>query len=189
MKKLVLSALFACGTFLAFNAAAQTMAPPPPPQPPMAKPAGPKKPRPSLPDTVRGTLKNGVNIEIAYSQPGVKGRTVGKEIAPFDGKVWRTGANEETTISFSKDVKLEGKDLPAGKYSLWTIPGADEWTIIINKKTTEWGTVYSDAFDVFRVTVKTQKAPAFTELLKFAIDPAGKVSLAWGDYMVAFKVK
>lgn len=184
MKKLLFICALGC-MFAAFNASAQN-APAPMPKP---KAGGVKKPRVSLPDTVKGTIKGGINVEVAYSQPGVKGRVVGgPEIATF-GKLWRTGANEETTISFSKDVKLEGKELPAGKYSLWTIPGEQEWTIIINKKTTDWGTVYNEANDVFRVTVKTQKAPAFTELLKFAIDPAGKVSFAWGDYLVAFKVK
>ncbi|MBW4891357.1 DUF2911 domain-containing protein [Mucilaginibacter sp. HMF5004] len=183
MKKIIFPAFLIGAMCLGFAASAQTMTPATP-----ITPAKVKKPRPSLPDTVKGTTKNGVDIVVAYSQPGVKGRTVGKEIAPFDGKPWRTGANEETTISFSKDVKLEGKEVPAGKYSLWSIPGEKEWVIIINKKTTEWGTVYSDAFDVLRVTVKTQKAPAFTELLKFSV---GKddVSFAWGDYMVAFKVK
>lgn len=182
MKKLFILALFTMGMLSMFNASAQDMAMP-------AKAPAAKKVRPSLPDTVKEVTKKGVAIEVAYCQPGVKGRTVGKEIAPFDGKPWRTGANEETTISFSKDVKLEGKDLPAGKYSLWTIPGEKEWVIIINKRTTDWGTDYKPDNDVFRVTVKTQKAPEFTEKLKFSIDKSGKVSFAWGDYMVAFNVK
>jgi len=171
MKKLLLVVLIITGVFTAFNASAQK-----------------KGPRPSPPDTVKAVTKAGT-IEVDYSQPGVKGRTVGKEIAPFGDKVWRTGANEETTISFSKDVKIEGKELPAGKYSLWTIPGEKEWVIIINKRTTDWGTDYKPDNDVFRVTVKTQKAPEFTEKLKFTIEKSGKVSFAWGDYMVAFNVK
>jgi hypothetical protein len=157
MKKLLLFTLSIGCVFTMFSAAAQDM----------AKPKGKAKgPRPSPADTVKQVTKKGVAIEVDYCQPGVKGRTVGKEIAPFDGKPWRTGANEETTISFSKDVKLEGKELPAGKYSLWTIPGEKEWVIIINKRTTDWGTDYKPDNDVFRVTVETEKAPAFTERLK-----------------------
>jgi hypothetical protein len=191
MKKLVLSALFAGGMFLAFNAVAQT-APPPPPQPPVAKV---KKPRPSPPDTVKATTKNGVDITIAYSQPGIKGRTIGKEIAPYDGHVWRLGANEATTLEVSKAVKIEGHDLPAGKYGLYAIPGEKEWTIIINSVWKIWGLSYTQdeakgsATDLFRFTVKAEKAPAFAELLKFSIEKSGEVSFVWGDVKVGFKVK
>lgn len=179
MKKLLLFTLIIAGVFVAFNASAQKA----------------RGPRPSPPDTVRATLNNGTYIEIAYSQPGVKGRTIGKEIAPFNGKVWRTGANEATTIEFSRPVKIEGKELPAGKYGLYTIPGEKEWVIIFNSVWKIWGLNYTNdeatgsKTDVLRVTVKTQKAPEFTEKLKFSIDKAGKVAFMWGDYMVAFRVK
>lgn len=173
MKKLLLFTLIIAGVFTAFSVSAQQKA---------------KKPPLSPPDTVKAVTKAGT-IEVDYCQPGVKGRTVGGDTIATFGKVWRTGANNETTISFSKDVKLEGKELAAGKYSLWTIPGKTEWVIIINKRTTDWGTNYKPEEDVFRVTVKTQKAPAFVERLKFTIEKSGKVSFAWGDYMVAFNVK
>lgn len=148
-----------------------------------------KKPRPSPPDTVRTTTNKGVNIEIAYSQPSIKGRTIGKEIAPYNGQPWRTGANEETAITVSKNVKVNGHNLPAGKYSIWTIPGESEWTVIINKNTTNWGTKYDQPSDVFRFTVKPEKTPSFVEQMKFAADKSGKVSLMWGDVMVSFNVK
>jgi len=170
MKKLFLLALIAGCMFTAFNVSAQ------------------KKERPSPPDTVRATTSKGVNITIAYSQPGIKGRTLGKEIATY-GKEWRTGANEQTAITFSKDVTIEGNKLPAGKYSIWSIPGEKEWVIIINKNTTNWGTDHDVAADLFRFTVKTQKAPAFAERMKFSITKSGKVSFVWGDAMVAFDVK
>jgi len=73
------------------------------------------------------------DIEIVYSRPGVKGRTIFGGIVPY-GQVWRTGANEATKITFSTPVKLEGKDIPAGTYGLFTIPGEDEWTVIISTK-------------------------------------------------------
>jgi hypothetical protein len=172
MKKLLLLTLITGLLFTAANVSAQA-----------------KKPRPSPADTVKATTSNGVDISVAYSQPSIKGRTIGKEIAPYDGKPWRTGANEETAITVSKDVKVNGNALPAGKYSIWTIPGEKEWTVIINKNTTNWGTQYDEKSDVFRFKVKPAKAPAFTEVMKFSIDKSGKVSFAWGDVMVGFMVK
>jgi len=142
----------------------------------------------SPPDTVKATTKSGTAIEIAYSQPSVKGRTIGTDIAPY-GKWWRTGANNVTTISFSKDVKIEGKALTAGKYALYSIPGENEWAMMFNKDITSWGTKYVEADDVLKVTVKTGKTKEFVEQLKFMVDPSGKVSFAWGDKLVAFTVK
>ena len=147
-----------------------------------------KKPRPSPPDTVRATTSKGVAIEIAYSQPSVKGRTIGTDIAPY-GKWWRLGANEVTTIVLSKDVKVEGKALPAGKYAVYAIPGEKEWTIMFNKDIKSWGTVYKEEDDVLRITVKSGKSSTFAEQLKFMIDPSGKVSFVWGNEVVAFVVK
>ncbi|MBA4139594.1 MAG: DUF2911 domain-containing protein, partial [Segetibacter sp.] len=127
----------------------------------------------------------GLTITIDYSQPSVKGRTIGKDIAPF-GKVWRTGANEATTFEINKDAKVEGKPLKAGKYSLYSIPGKDEVTVIFNKTWNQWGTVYNEAEDVLRVKVKPSKAPAFTEKMTFTIDKSGKVLLMWGDWQASF---
>jgi hypothetical protein len=146
-----------------------------------------KAKRPSPPAKVSETTEKGVTITIDYSQPSVKGRAIGKDIAPY-GKVWRTGANEPTTIEVSKDVQVEGQALPAGKYSLWTIPGAEEWTIILNKKTAGWGTQYDESQDAFRVKVKPAKAPSFTEKMTFTVDKSGKVSLVWGNEKVDFNV-
>jgi hypothetical protein len=172
MKKLVNLSLILTFILSAFTASAQMD----------------KSKRPSPPDTVRATTGKGVAIEVAYSQPSVKGRTIGNDIAPY-GKWWRTGANEATTIQFSKDVKVEGKALPAGKYAVYSIPGENEWTIMFNKGVKNWGTVYKPEDDVLKVTVKTQKAPSFTEKMTFMVDPSGKVSFAWGDKLVAFNVK
>ncbi|MDT3402490.1 DUF2911 domain-containing protein [Mucilaginibacter terrae] len=147
-----------------------------------------KKAPASPPDTVKATTKSGVAIEVAYSQPAVKGRTIGTDIAPY-GKVWRTGANNATTITFSKDVKVEGKALAAGQYAIYSIPGEKEWVIIFNKGVKNWGTKYEESDDVLRVTVKTGVMKDFVERLKFMIEPSGKVGFAWGDKMVMFAVK
>jgi hypothetical protein len=147
-----------------------------------------KSKRPSPPAKVTETTNSGTVITIDYSQPSVKGREIGKDIAPY-GKVWRTGANEATVFEVSKDVKVEGKALPAGKYGLYTIPGKDEWTLIFNKTWKQWGTKYAEADDALRVNVKPGKAPAFTERMTFNVDKSGKVSLLWGNEKVDFTVQ
>jgi hypothetical protein len=147
-----------------------------------------KSSRPSPPATVSGKSAGGANVKIDYSQPSVKGRTVGGDVAP-NGKVWRAGANEATILEVDKDVTIEGKKVPAGKYTLWAIPGDKESTIIINKETGQWGTQYKEAQDLVRVPVKTEKAPAFTEKLTYVIGKDGKVSLLWGDKAYVFNVK
>ena len=144
--------------------------------------------RPSPPAKVSETTSAGVKITIDYSQPAVKGRTIGKEIAPF-GQVWRTGANEATWMEVSKDVKVEGKALKAGRYGIWTIPGEKEWTIIFNSKSNISGTAYSQSDDVMRVVVKSGKSASFTERMTFKIEKSGLVSLIWGDHQINFNVK
>jgi len=147
-----------------------------------------KSQRPSPPAKVSETTASGATITIDYSQPSVKGRKVGGDIAPY-GKVWRSGANEATLLEVSKDVTVEGKPLPAGKYSFWSIPGEKEWVVIFNKRTGQSGTDYTEADDFLRVPVKTEKSPQFTEKLVYTISKAGKVSLIWGDKAFSFNVK
>ena len=147
-----------------------------------------KSTRPSPPAKASVTTDKGATITIDYSQPSVKGRTIGKDIAPY-GKVWRTGANEATIFEVNKDVLINGTNIKAGRYGLYSIPGENEWTIILNKKTDLWGdNGYSDAEDAVRIVSKPTKAPAFTEKMTFAVEPSGKVALMWGDVLVDFKV-
>lgn len=149
-----------------------------------------KASRPSPPAQAKQTV-GGKTITIDYSQPSVKGRNVwdtNGKIAPY-GQVWRTGANETTSIEFSDDVKLEGKSVAKGKYALFTIPGEKEWTIILNK-TIKWGAFsYKQDEDVLRVTVPAKKAKSFTERFAIDITPKGVVSLAWADAQANFTVK
>lgn len=148
-----------------------------------------KSTRPSPPATAKETLNSGVNVLIDYSQPAVKGRTIGTDLEPMPGKVWRTGANEATVFEIDKDVKIEGQPLPAGKYGLFTIMNGDEWTIIFNKTWDQWGAfTYKEADDALRVKVKSGKAPQFAERMTFAITKEGKVSLMWGDIEVDFMI-
>ncbi|MGI4752054.1 MAG: DUF2911 domain-containing protein [Janthinobacterium lividum] len=150
------------------------------------------KPRPSLPDTIKTTTNNGVNVEIDYSRPSVKGRTIGKDLEPMEGKVWRTGANEATSFVVDKAVKVEGKTLPAGKYAFFTIKNGNVWTLIFNKTWKTWGAFdyeKNKAEDALKVDVKGKKAPSFTEMVTYTVDKSGKVTMLWGDYAVNFMVK
>lgn len=133
------------------------------------------------------------DVTINYSSPGVKNRTIGKEIAPY-GKVWRTGANAATKITFSTDVLLEGKPLAAGTYALFTIPNEKEWVVIINKTAEQWGAFkYEEGQDALRVTVKPVTSKTMNERMKIAIAAKGKnagtITVLWGNIAVPFNVK
>ena len=116
-------------------------------------------------------------VTINYSSPSVKGREVWGGLVPY-GKVWRAGANEATTVTVDKDVMVEGKTLPAGTYSFYTIPGEDEWTVIFNKTAKQWGTQYDEKQDALRVTAKPQKAASMNERLAYEVTDKGMV-LRW----------
>jgi len=123
--------------------------------------------RVSPPATASATIK-GTKVEIKYSQPSVKGRKIWGGLVPYD-QVWRTGANEATTFETSQDVKIEGKTLPKGKYSLFTIPGKKSWTLIFNKKAKQWGAYnYSSSDDALRVKVKAKNSKKMSEKLQFS---------------------
>jgi hypothetical protein len=145
----------------------------------------PKSPQ----ETVKGTI-DGAAIEIVYCRPSARGRKMLGEKEPY-GKVWRTGANAATTIEFSKAVKIEGKELAAGKYSLFTIPGEKEWVIIFNKEAKQMGAYDYDKNkdkDALRVTVPAGKPAAFVETFTISVEKE-TVSLQWENTAVAFKVK
>ena len=149
-----------------------------------------KSKMPSPPAKVSATLASGVVITIDYSQPAVKGRTIGKNVEPMEGKVWRTGANDATVFENSKDITVEGKNLPAGKYGHFTIVQNGEWTIIFNKTWKQWGAFgYKESDDILRVKVKGSKAASFSERMTFLIGNTGKISLLWGDNQVNFQTK
>jgi hypothetical protein len=132
------------------------------------------------------------DIRIIYSRPGIKGRTIWGKLVPFDA-VWRAGANEATKITFSTDVTVEGKKLKKGSYSLFAIPGKNEWTLIFNKVADQWGAFeYNESDDALRVKVKTEKA-IWQEWLSYTINKASDTSavirLEWEKIKVPFKVE
>lgn len=149
-----------------------------------------QNPPASPPAKASETINSGALVTINYGQPSVKGRTIGKDLEPKDGAVWRAGANEATVFEVSKDVTVEGKNLPAGKYGFFILVKGEEWTLIFNKTWKQWGSnSYKEADDALRVTVKSGKANPFSEKLTYSISKAGKVSILWGDKQADFTVK
>lgn len=124
------------------------------------------------------------DFTVVYSRPGVKDREIFGELVPYN-KMWRTGANANTTIEFSTDIMFSGKSVPAGKYSLITIPGESEWTIILNKKTDMWGTGgYDEAQDVARIKIESGETD-MTETLTIdfsnILSETADLTLSWAE--------
>jgi hypothetical protein len=126
--------------------------------------------RPSPAASATCDLGGGKTIKTDYSSPRMRGRKIYGELVPF-GEVWRTGANDATTFVTSADVVVGGKTVPAGSYTIFTVPAADKWTLIINKKTGEWGIPYKYASDeLARIDMKVSKLPAAVENFTIAYD-------------------
>jgi hypothetical protein len=146
---------------------------------------------PSPRDSVSGKI-GAATVSINYGSPSVKGRKIFGGLEAYD-KVWRAGANEATTFTTDKAIKIEGKDLPAGKYTLFATPNEKEWTIILNSQVGQWGikrdhTANLDpAKNVVVVTVKPKQVP-LTERLKYDITSKG-FSLTWETTQVWVSVK
>ena len=173
MKSFPILRIAALGLTLALAGAvhAQTM---PVTMPVPAKDAA--KPSPAA--TARGKI-GATDVTVNYSSPGVKGRTIFGGLEPY-GKVWRAGANEATTVEFSKAVMVEGKALPAGKYGFFVIPAeSGQWTAIFNKVPNQWGAFkYDEKQDALRVMVTPRKTAAVTERLAYEVTPKTLV-LRW----------
>jgi len=133
------------------------------------------------------------DITLNYSRPGVKGRVIFGDLIPYN-KLWRTGANMATKIEFSDDVKIEGKDLKAGAYALFTIPGQENWTIIFNTNYNQGGTgQYKESEDVLRVQVKpdkmTDKIETFTIDINDITDTSAKLWILWENTAVPVNIE
>ena len=129
---------------------------------------------------------DGVQITVEYGRPGVKDRQIWGGLVPHD-RVWRTGADEASTIEFSKDVKIEGESLAAGRYGFFTIPGTESWTLIFNGTPDQWGAFsYAEAEDALRVRVAPGETP-HEELLSFSLE-GERVVLRWEKTEVGFSV-
>lgn len=146
----------------------------------------------SIPSETVGAI-GGSNIKINYHSPGVKGRVIWGGLVPYD-QVWVTGAHMATAIEFDKPMLLDGKEIPAGKYALFTIPGRKDWTVILNK---DWQQHLADNYDqskdVVRVKVKPYQLPQHLERLNYSIVPTsgteGVIRVAWEKIGVSLPVK
>jgi hypothetical protein len=133
------------------------------------------------------------DITVVYSRPSVKGRTIFGDLVPYD-KLWRTGANMATKVSFSEDVKIEGQDLAAGTYSFFTIPGKNEWTFIFNSVANQPGAAnYDESLDVLRVKVKPETRQDGIETMMIGINGIRNnhayLFIGWENTIVGAKVE
>ena len=132
-----------------------------------------KAKRPSPPATATFDLGGGKSVTIDYSSPRAKGRKIYGGLVPFD-QVWRTGANEATTFVTNADLVVGGTTVPAGSYTLFSVPGKDKWQLVLSKKTGEWGTEYPGASnDLARIDMKVSTLPAPVENFTISFEKAG----------------
>ncbi len=131
-------------------------------------------------DSVRASV-GGAALSVRYSRPSMRGRLIFGNVVPWN-QVWRTGANQATVLETSADLTVAGTAVPAGKYSLWTIPSPTGWKLIVNKNTGQWGTDYDAQYDLARVDMTVEKLPQAVEQFTIAIEPKGKrgvLKLEW----------
>lgn len=132
-----------------------------------------KSQRPSPPAKASCDLGGGKSINVDYSSPRAKGRKIFGGLVPY-GQVWRAGANEATTFVTAADLKVGGTDVPAGSYTIFAIPEADKWTLVVSKKTGEWGTAYpGPSEDLARIPMKVSATSGPVENFTIAFDKSG----------------
>jgi hypothetical protein len=133
----------------------------------------------------------GTTIKTDYSSPRMKGRTIYGGLVPY-GKVWRTGANEATTFVTSGDVNVGGKAVPAGSYTIFTVPNADKWALIINKKTGEWGIPYKyESDELARIPMTVSKLPSPLENFTISYEKSGNgctMQIDWEQTRASVKI-
>jgi hypothetical protein len=134
-----------------------------------------KKPMPSPPAETSQTV-DGKTVSIHYNAPSMRGRKIFGGLVPYD-KVWRTGANPATSLKTEVNLKIGTADVPAGSYTLYTLPSADTWKLIINKQTGQWGTKYDQGQDLARVDMKKETLSSPQEVMSITLEPfQGKTS-------------
>jgi len=146
----------------------------------------------SPPASANCELGGGKTSKTDYSSPRMKGRKIYGDLVPF-GQVWRTGANSATTFVTSADVVVGGKTVPAGSYTIFTVPTADKWTLIVNKKTGEWGIPYKyESDELVRADMKVSKLPAPVENFTITYDKSGSgctLQLDWETTRASVDIK
>jgi hypothetical protein len=162
---------------------AQTQAAPAPAQ---ARPAGQQAPA-SPRDTAEMTLA-GQRIYVDYGRPYMRGRTIMGGLVPY-GQVWRTGANAATTFVTPRDVRIGETLVPAGTYTLYTLPGEREWQLIVNRQTGQWGTQYDQAQDLARIPMRVERTAAPVEQFTIQLVPGTGLVMEWENTRVSVPIQ
>lgn len=146
----------------------------------------------SPPGTASHTFADGKKVTIDYSRPSARGRKIMGGLVPY-GKVWRTGANSATSLVTDTDLEIGGTTVPAGKYTLYSLPGEMAWKLIISKQTGQWGTEYHPEQDLARIDMVAAKTPSPVEQFTISFDKAGpssaKLKLEWENTSASVDVK
>lgn len=154
-----------------------------------AQERGNDSPRVSPNASVSQTIGTTV-ITVTYGRPGVRDRVIFGDLVPYD-EVWRTGANESTVITFSDNVLIEGRELNAGTYSLYTLPGLEEWNVIFNSKLS-WGTQYDPTMDVLRVSVNPQEGEFMEQMMIYfdeVSEESGHMIIHWEETKIPVQIE
>jgi hypothetical protein len=144
--------------------------------------APPAAEKPLSPPASARTIVAGKEISIQYSAPSMRGRKIMGGLVPFE-KVWRTGANAATTLVTQGDLRIGTLAVPRGTYTIYTIPAAGSWTLIVNRQTGQWGTQYDESQDLGRVTMQLRALPSPVETFVITVEPTGRnrgvLKLTW----------
>ncbi|CAH1002588.1 hypothetical protein LEM8419_03462 [Neolewinella maritima] len=148
--------------------------------------------KPLSPHTAAMGSIGDVHVHVDYSSPGKRGRTIWGGLVAYD-RVWATGAHNATSVNFSGPVRIAGQDVPAGTYALFTIPGREEWTVILNENYEQHlADDYDENRDVLRLTTRPEKLAEATESLTYAVKAtttgAGSISMRWDSLRVSIPV-
>jgi hypothetical protein len=149
-----------------------------------------KSKRPSPPAQAQCKFSDGKTITVDYSSPRMKGRKIFGELVPY-GEVWRTGANEATSFVSNANLTAEGKDIPAGSYTIFTLPEQDKWTLIVSKHTGEWGIPYKyESEELARIPMSVSKTSGPVENFAISFDQGGStctMRLSWENTQASVK--
>jgi len=146
----------------------------------------------SPPGQATFTFADGKSVTIDYSRPSMRNRKIFGGLVPYD-QIWRTGANAATSLKTDTNLNIGGTNVPAGSYTLYTIPGENHWTLIVNKQTGQWGTKYDQGQDLARIPMKVTQRPSGLEIFTISFDKTGDdaavLKLEWENSIASVDVK
>lgn len=156
-----------------------------------ASPCGAQQQRLSPPDSTKLNLA-GRQLTIVYSSPSARGRVIYGGLVPW-GRVWRTGANEATSFRTEANLRIGDAEVPAGDYTLYSIPNPDDWTLIVNRQTGQWGTEYHEDMDLDRVEMKIEELDEPSERFRITLEATGpdegRLVMEWEKTRVSVPIK